>query len=61
MTLNYTTMSWLIRQGVRLAWRMAWVSEGLGRAGEHLEVWLERIATDRGVDMLDVLHTLDAG
>lgn len=58
MALKYITRVWVIRQGVRLAWRMAHVSERLGSAAESLEVRLDDIAKARGVDMWDVLEPL---
>lgn len=61
MAFNDTTTVWLIRQGVRLAWSLARVSERLGSAGERLEARLERSAADRGVDMRDVLQPLVLG
>jgi hypothetical protein len=58
MALTHITTVWFIRQGVRLAWTMAHLSEGLGGAGVRLETRLEDIAVAQGVDMRDVLEPL---
>jgi hypothetical protein len=59
MTLPHTTMVWLIRQGVCLAWLIAHAAERLGDAGVRLEVRLDDIAVAQGVDMLEVLAPLN--
>jgi hypothetical protein len=60
MTFRHTATVWALTQGARLAWTTARFTRQLGDAGERLEVWLEAVATARGVDMLDVLEPLAA-
>lgn len=60
MALKHITTVWLIRQGVRLAWTMARMSEQLGGVGVGLEDRLEGIAAARDIDMRGVLEPLSA-
>jgi len=58
MTLRYRITTWALTSLMRLAWWTAEATRRLGEAGVRLENWVDRTATYRGIDILDVLAPL---